>query len=147
MTAVGVESQITEALFERLRGLTLSPAVPVAWPDTEFPGKDVSGAEKAKPDLYFEVHQLRADPAPIGISAWDDRAGILQVDVVSNQFRGQIKPTQYADQIAAHFPRNLKLPNGSVRVDIIEPPAIAAPISDAPYSRTPVSIRYRCFTR
>ncbi len=142
MTAVGVESQITEALFARLKLLALTPAVPVAWPDTEFPK---GGA--AKPDLYFEVHQLRTTPAPIGVSAWDDRAGILQVDVVQKQFVGQIKPTQYADAIAAHFPRNLQLPNGSVRVDINEPPAIAAPIPDAPYTRTPVSIRYRCFTR
>ena len=142
MTAVGVESQITEALLARLAALTLSPALQVAWPDTVFPA-----AGQVKPDTYLEANQLRAETQGIGISAWDEHAGIFQVDVVNKPNGGLIKPTQIADAVAAHFPRNLRLPNGSVEVLILEPVSIAAPIPDAPYTRTPVSIRYRCFKR
>jgi predicted secreted protein len=142
MTAVGVESQITEALLQRLGTLTLSPALQVAYPNVPFPA---SGA--TKPDTYLEAHQLRADVQAVGISAWNEHAGILQVDVVYKAQDGAIKPTQIADAVAAHFPRNLHLANGNVRVDINEKPSIAAPISDAPYTRTPVSIRYRVFKR
>lgn len=139
MTATGVESQITEALFARLAALSLSPALPVAWPDVAF-NPPASG-------LYLDVHQLRAETTGIGISAWDEHSGILQVDVVAKAQDGVLSKTEIADAVAAHFPRNLKLTNGSIRVDIDDPPAIAAPIPDAPYTRTPVSIRYRVFKR
>lgn len=142
MTAVGVESQITEALLQRLATLTLSPVLQVAYPNVPFPAAGAS-----KPDTYLEAHQLRAETQAIGISAWNEHAGIFQIDVVYKAQDGAIKPTQIADAVAAHFPRNLRLSNGSVRVDINEPPAIAAPIPDAPYTRTPVSIRYRVFKR
>jgi predicted secreted protein len=135
MTAVGVESQITEALLQRLGALTLSPALQVAYPNVPFPA-----AGATKPDTYLEANQLRADVQGIGISAWDEHAGIFQVDVVYKAQDGAIKPTQIADAVVAWFPRNLRL-------DINETPSIAAPIPDAPYSRTPVSIRYRVFVR
>ena len=140
MTAVGVESQITEALMEHLSELTLSPVLPVAYPNVPFT-PPVSGP-------YLHAHApLRATTAAIGISAWDEHAGIFQVDVVYRAQDGVIKPTQIADAVAAHFPRNLHLENGSVRVDINEPPSIAAPVTDGTNLKTPVSIRYRCFKR
>lgn len=140
MTAVGVESQITEALMTRLAALTLSPVLPVAYPNVAF-NPPASG-----PYLVANA-PLRATTQGIGISAWDEHAGIFQVDVVYRAQDGVIKPTQIADAVAAHFPRNLHLENGSVRVDIDEPPSIAAPVTDAPNLKTPVSIRYRCFKR
>lgn len=142
MTAVGVESQITEALLQRLATLTLSPALQVAWPDVPFPANGGT-----KPDTYLEARQLRAETQTIGINAWDDHAGIFQVDVVYSKQDGAIKATQIADAVAAHFPRNLRLANGAVVVRIHERPSIAAPVPDAPYTRTPVSIRYRSFVR
>lgn len=142
MTAVGVESQITEALLARLAALTLSPALQVAYPNVPFPA-----AGAVKPDTYLEANQLRAETQGIGISAWNEHAGVLQVDVVYKAEDGAIKPTQIADAVADHFPRNLRLANGSIVVHINERPSIAAPISDAPYTRTPVSIRYRVFKR
>lgn len=142
MTAVGTESQITEALLTRLAALTLSPVLQVAYPDVLFPP-----AGQVKPDTYLDAHQLRAGAQGIGISAWDEHGGIFQVDVVDKAQDGSIKPTQIADAVADWFPRNLRLTNGSVQVDIYAKPAIAAPVTDAPYTRTPVSIRYRCFKR
>jgi hypothetical protein len=144
MTAVGVEAQITEALLARLAALTLSPVLPVVYPDVEFPA-----AGQAKPSSWIEAVILRAQTRGIGISAWDEHAGILQVTVVTqeNPAGGTNAPTQIADAIAAWFPRGTRLINGSVQVDVYETPAIASPVPDAPYTRTPVSIRYRTFIR
>lgn len=147
MTAVGVESQISEAFMLRLAALTLTPAVPVAYPNTGFPGKNADGTPKTKPDTYLEAHQMRAETQPLGVSAWDERPGIFQIDVVYLKQDGVIKPTEIADQVALWFKRGTRLTNGNVRVDIDSTPAIAAPIPDAPHIRTPVSIRYRVFTR
>lgn len=142
MTAVGFESQISEALLQHLAALTLSPALKIAYPNVPFPKEG-----ETKPDTYLEAHQLRAPTQALGISAWDERAGIWQVDVVYKAQDGLIKPTQIADKVADHFKRGTRLTNGSVRVDFNEPPQIAAPIADGTYTRTPVSIRYRVFTR
>lgn len=142
MSAVGIEAQITEALLQRLAAFTYSPALKIAYPNVAFPK-----AGETKPDAYLEAHQLRAPTQGVGISAWNEHQGIWQVDVVRKAQDGLTAPTQIADAVAAHFPRNLKLTNGSVRVDIDEPAQIAAPIQDDGYLRTPVSIRYRVFAR
>lgn len=90
---------------------------------------------------------LRAQTVGIGISAWDEHAGILQVTVVTKKGGGTKQPTQLADRVAAWFPRGTRLPNGSVQVDVYETPAIASSVPDGTYTRTPVSIRYRTFVR
>jgi hypothetical protein len=143
MTATGVESQITEALLARLAALTLSPVLLVAYPNVPFPPAGVT-----KPATYLEARApLRVGAQAVGISAWNEHAGIFQVDVVYQAQDGVIKPTQIADAVAAWFPRGTALANGSVSVRIDQPPAIAAPITDGTYTRTPVSIRYRTFVR
>lgn len=144
MTAVGVEAQITEALLNRVKTLGVSLSLPVAYPDVTFP---VEG--QTKPVNYLDVSILRAPTAGIGISAWDEHAGILQVTVVTKQFQegGTRIPTQFSDAVAAWFPRGWSVANGAVLVTVYETPAIASPLSDTPYTRTPVSIRYRTFIR
>lgn len=141
MTAVGVEAQITEALLARLAALTLSPALQVAYPDVAFTPPATG--------QWLEAVVMRAQTTGIGISRWDNHAGILQVTVVTqaNPAGGSKTPNQIADVVAAWFPRGLRLANGAVRVDIIDPPAIASPFPDGTYTRTPVSIRYRTFVR
>lgn len=138
MTAVGVESQITEALLQRLAALTLSPVLPIANPNVTFT-PPASGP-------YLQANILRSPTETVGISRWDERTGIFQVDVVYAAKDGLIKPTQIADQIAVWFKRGTRLLNGAVRVDIYETPEIGTPLTDTPYVRTPVTIRYRVFT-
>lgn len=142
MTATGVESQILEALILRLKALTLSPALPLALPDVTFPA-----AGQVKPDTYLDAKPMRAGARGIGISAWDEYPGIFQVDVVTKKGQGAIKSTQIADAIAAHFAKGSTLTNGSVTVGIYDQPVIASSIDDDPYTRIPVSVRYRCFVR
>lgn len=142
MTAVGNEAQITEALLTRLIALTLSPVVPVAFLNVQYPA---TGSDK--PDTYLEARILRAPTQGIGVSAWNEHVGILQVDVVYKPQDGEIKPLQIADSVAAWFPRGTRMTNGSVQVDVYEPAQIATAISDGDRLRIPVSIRYRTFTR
>src|SRR6266404_335082 len=112
MTAVGIESQITEALLQRLAALTLSPALQVAWPGVTFPP-----AGQTKPATYLEARApLRVGAATVGISAWSEHAGIFQVDVLYSAQDGVIKPTQIADAVVAWFDRGTRLVNGSVQV-------------------------------
>jgi Bacteriophage related domain of unknown function len=139
MTAVGVESQITEALLTRLSALTLSPTLPVAYPDVAFTPPSAG--------MWLEAAILRATTGSIGISAWEEHAGIFQVTVVAPKGGGAIKSTQVADAVTAWFPRFTRLLNGAVQVDVYDSPNIAAAIDDPPYTRTPVSIRYRTFVR
>src|SRR6266481_667051 len=135
MVATGIESQITEALLQRLAALTLSPALQVAWPGVTFPAPGTT-----KPAIYLEARApLRVPTSAVGISAWNEHSGIFQVDVLYSAQDGAIKPTQIADAVAAQFPRGTRLTNGAVEVQIDQPPAIASPIDDAPYTRTPVS--------
>lgn len=143
MSVTGDVSQITEALLQRLGALTLSPAIPVAYPNVTFP----AASSQAKPDIYLEARLMRAGSQPVGISEWNELPGILQVDVVYKSQDGELKPLQIADAVAAWFAKGTRLVNGSVQVDVYERPSIASAISDAPYMRIPVSVRYRSFVQ
>jgi hypothetical protein len=144
MAATGIESQITEALLQRLAALTLSPALQVAYPGITFPA-----AGATKPATYLEARApLRVGAQNVGISAWSEHSGVFQVDVLYSAQDGAIKPTQIADAVVAWFDRPwfAELASGG-RVSVLERPAIGPAIDDAPYTRTPVSIRYRTFVR
>jgi hypothetical protein len=134
------ESQIANALFDRLANLTLSPALQVAWPNKVF-GPD-------KPDTYLRASLLRAETQPIGIAAWNEHVGILQVDVVYKKQDGEVKPLAIADSVAAWFGRGTRLTSGSVQVDVYEKPSIGSAIDNRDgYFFYPVSVRYRSFLR
>lgn len=143
MSAVGNEAQITEALLTRLAALTLSPPLQVAWPNVPFPAPPSSD----KPDTFLQARILRAPTQGVGISAWNEHVGILQIDVVYKPQDGEIKPLQIADSVAAWFARGTRMSNGSVQVDVYEPPQIASDIQDGDRIRIPVSVRYRSFTQ
>lgn len=142
MTATGIESQIAEALFQRLTALVLNPALPIAMPNVAFPK-----AGDDKPDLYLRASLLRAPTRTVGIAAWDEHTGILQVDVVYGLQNGELKPLQVADSVADWFKRGTRLVNGLVQVDVYESPSIASAVPDGTYSAIPVSVRYRVFTK
>ena len=140
MSAVGTEAKIAEALLTRLANLTLSPPLQVAWPNKTF-GPD-------KPDTYLQASLLRGNVQTVGISAWDEHAGILQVDVLYKAQDGEIKPLDIADAVVSWFGRGTRLVNGGIQVDVYEKPSIASafPNGDG-YLKIPVSIRYRSFIK
>jgi hypothetical protein len=143
MSAVGKDALIEEALLTRLAALTFSPALQVAWPNKQFPA---SGS--VKPDTYLAASLLRAETRGIGISAWNEHAGILQVDVLYKAQDGEIKPLNIAGQVAEWFGRGTRLRNGGLTIYVDDPPAIATAMPNGDgYLKIPVSIRYRSFVR
>lgn len=137
------ESLIAGALFERLRNLTLSPPLQVAWPNVVFPA-----AGSDKPDTYLKAALMRRGTEGVGISAWNDHGGILQVDVVYKAQDGEVKPLAIADSVADWFARGTRLANGAIQVDVYEPPQIASPVRESDdYLKIPVSVRYRSFVQ
>lgn len=141
MAVVGNEAKITEALFTRLAALSLSPALSVAYPNVPFPAPPAVD----RPDTYLQASILRAPTQGVGIAAWDEHAGILQIDVVYKPQDGELKPLQIADSVAAWFARGTRLINGAVQVDVYETPQIASLMADGDRMRIPVSVRYRSF--
>src|SRR4051794_24622464 len=131
MATSGNEALITEAFVQRLAALVLTPTLLVAYPNVAFPATG-----QAKPATYLQASILRAETRPIGISRWDERAGIFQVDVVSSAQSGLVPPTEIADAVADWFPRFTRLVNDGVQVDVYETPAIGPLVVDAaPYYR------------
>lgn len=141
MAATGIEGKIAEALLQRLAALVLSPALPVAYPDIVFPPVGTP-----QPTTWLEAAFMRAATAAVGVSKWNEHPGILQVTVVAKQGAGAIASANVADQIADWFKRGTRLVDGGVQIDVYAPPQIASSYADDPYTRTPVSIRYRVFT-
>ncbi|MGJ5032355.1 phage tail terminator-like protein [Bradyrhizobium sp. HKCCYLS2038] len=139
MAVVGTEAKITEALFTRLAAL--SPAIPTAYPNVSFPAPPAVD----RPDTYLQASILRAPTQSVGIAAWDEHAGILQIDVVYKPQDGELKPLQIADSVAAWFARGTRMTNGSIQIDVYEPPQIASMMADGDRFRIPVSVRYRSF--
>lgn len=131
------EADIQAALMARVESLSLSPAIPVAWPGVPFTG--TSGD-------YLRVSHLRAEPTRWAIRGGDplDRRGFLQLDLFTVIGPHQVKADVIADSILAHFPRDLKLTSGSAVVRVVK--AWARPGQRDPngtHWQTPVQVDYR----
>lgn len=137
----GVEANIFKALMDRLVSLTFTPAQPIAAPFISFPP-----AGQTKPKDYLEVVFL---PSPtrtrtVGPGRQQHR-GIMQVNVHYSSGTGIIVPLQRADQIVAHFPKDLILYESGVKVKVNRKP-YAIPLPPANGSlMVPVTIQYETF--
>jgi len=132
------EADIQAALMARVQTLTLSPAIPVAWPG-EPSFESLNGD-------YLRVSHLRAEPTRWAIGGSDplDRRGFLQLDLFTVLGPHQVEADVIADSIVAHFPRDLKLTSGSAVVRVVK--AWARPGQRDPngtHWQTPVQVDYR----
>jgi hypothetical protein len=128
------EAAIHSALMARVLTLSLTPSLPLIYVER---GGD-------KPASYIEVAHLPNTNERALLSGSDplDRQGILQLTLCS-------KPGQYAavyietaGNIAAHFPRDMRLTADGKSVEITKAD-IGAGRMDGQHWRTPVSIYYR----
>lgn len=139
------ETKIAEALFAKLGTLTLSPAVPVAWPNVAFaPPADAQG----KPAPFLRVNDI---PAPTrGLSIADtgtnEYVGLFQVDVMWPHGGGVSAAKETAGAIVAHMKRGTRLDRQSVRVDVTQA-SVGPVISDDPRIMIPVTITYRALVK
>lgn len=111
-----------------------SPAMKKAMPDVSFT------PETGKP--YFRVDLFRNAPFWQGLNTGKIDQGLLQITVVWPEGLGIIKASQAADAVMAHFPKGLKLFNGTACVRISGEPWAAAPLVEAGWTETPVTIPY-----
>jgi hypothetical protein len=133
---ISTEAKIAAALFARLT--TLTPALPIAWPNKSFtPPSD---------GKYLRVSDL---PLPTrGISLANDGineyGGLIQIDVMGPLNDGAEPATERAGAVIAHFKRGTRMDNGGVRVDVVT--AYRSPaLRDDPRWQVPVTITYRAY--
>ena len=134
-----VEENIEAALLDRLRQLTLSPALPVAWPNRKF--DPPAGGAYLRVDHLPNVNERFL----LGSAAPHHRRGILQVTAVLPLNQGPTPATKIAGEVAAHFPADLALYSGGIKVEITDAPSRAPALRTDVSWNVPVSINYECF--
>ncbi|MGQ3299649.1 phage tail terminator-like protein [Reyranella sp.] len=142
-----VEEKIEDALFARVATLELTPALPVAFPNLDFPGKAEGGSPRPKPATYLGVQHFPNRNVRIVIKGSGPhlRQGILQLTVVAELNTGHAVATKAAGEVAAHFPADLLLEIEDVQVRITQAPSIAGALRSDGSWDVPVSIQYECF--
>lgn len=130
------DDAIRTALMTRLGTLTLSPAKPVAWENTDF--EPANGG-------WIEPQLFRSGKERITVGGRHRHFGFLQVTVVAPKGAGDASADATAALVAAHFPADLKLAAGGFTVRITEDPALAGGLPDGSWWRVPVSIPWELY--
>lgn len=136
-----IETSIWLALRGRVETLVLAPAQRIAWPDESF---TPTGAL----ENYLEVLHFPNTSERLFINRGNAARyqGILQISSMYqlNLVHGETQAREIAGQIAAHFPADILLPYGVIRVRVTKSPDVLRGVKDeaAARWRTPVSIRY-----
>ena len=133
-----IESDIETALFDRVASLALSPVLPIAWPNVDYtpPADGLYMSVQLFPNGVQRYSQTGADPK--------QRIGILQITVVTPLNQGPSNATLIASQIAEHFPADLIMRSGAVKVSVTDAPSIAPAIKTDASHDVPLSIPYFC---
>ncbi|HEV7253877.1 MAG TPA: DUF4128 domain-containing protein [Mesorhizobium sp.] len=132
------EAAIPDALFRHLDTLTLSPALPIAWP-----GKPFTPPAGAYLELTFLPNTNRN--LFLGNSDPTQHVGLLQVTVVGAPKEQVVALNDIAGRIVAHFAKGTTVEKDGVRVRITAKPSVAPPLLDDGRKRVPVSIPYQAF--
>lgn len=126
-------TEILKACLDRLIAFDASPPIPIAHPGVSF--------DPPSDSLWFAASSFPNEP---GRLSWDDGSfyntfGFFQVLVYDNAGIGQIRASDLADQLIAHFPESLNLGPVCVRKRPWQSPAVTLP--DKIY--VPVTIPWR----
>lgn len=134
-----VESSIEAALFAHALALSITGSPELAWPNTPF--TPPAGSPYIRVDHFPNSSTRRflkgSDPHL--------RQGILQLIVVTPLNGGPSVATGLAGEIAEHFPADLDLFEGGIRIRIQQAPSIMpADKTDVSWDCI-VSVRYEAF--
>lgn len=145
MATPSVETAIWIALRARVLTLTMTPTMPIAWPNSSFIPPTVGG----KPGPYLHVRHMPNRTERLMISNATHRyQGILQVALMTPLNWDDGLPARTSEQagiIAAHFPMDMRLVSNGVTVRITKKPDVAQGFRDDDRWLTPVSVQYECF--
>ena len=132
MSATGKAAQVLDALLARVAALTLSPVLPVAYPEVAFiPPAD---------GKYLVASFFPNRPMAEGLTSGRVDQGLLQVTVVWPKDQGLLAPSSIAQAVIDHFPNGLALTSGATRVKISGQAWAAAPLTDTDRVSIPVTI-------
>lgn len=134
MTASGKAAQVLDALLARVAALTLSPVLPVDYPEVTF--------DPPADGKYLTVSFFPNRPMAEGLTSGRVDQGLLQVTVVWPKNQGLVAPSNIAQAVIDHFPNGLALQSGSTRVKISGQAWAAAPITDTDRVSLPVTISW-----
>jgi hypothetical protein len=128
------EAELVATLMGRVKTLVTTPALPVLYRE-----QPVSN----KPEAYIEVDHLpnQSDRRYLAGGRLD-RAGILQLTLCLPIGNFEIWHRERAGQVAAHFPADLRLVQGSTTVVIVKTD-VGRGLPDGGHWRTVVSVYYR----
>jgi hypothetical protein len=135
---VSKKQSIETALFERVASLSLSPVLPVAWPNVPF----------TKPDNgYLRVNHIPNTSQRLFIGSSDPHRamGILQLDVFKPKNEGPSFALAAASAVAEWFGTDLKMRHGEVTVRVTKEPDIVAAMPDDTHWMVPVVVQYESY--
>lgn len=133
-----VEAAITDALFGRLRALTISPAHPIAWPNVAF--------TPPSSDKWLRVNQFPTVETRFAVADTGsvELRGFIQVDVFGPLNKGVTTQQAVAASVARHFRVPRRLFSGTTRIEITSARVDPGMTSDSRWM-IPVTINYRAF--
>src|SRR5690349_358560 len=133
-----IQSSIEMALFTRMASLTLSPALPIAWPNVSF-SPPTTGYLRVThvPNIARRIFLNGSDP--------HQRLGLLQLDVFQPLNKGASAATELAGKVAEWFPADLKMATGAVTVRVTKASDIAQAIADDAFWFVPVTCQYEAW--
>lgn len=134
----GIEARIADILLTHLGTLTLTPAVPVAYPGVPF--TPPSGTY-----LEATIHQNTTLDHFIGTDSTSEYRGLLQVSVRTPAGAGIIAPMDLAGKVSEHFRRGTVLSKDGLSVRVSKTPDIAGPLQEPDRLHVPVSISFYVF--
>ncbi len=128
------EAELVAALMGRVKTLVTTPALPVLYREQPISNK---------PEAYIEVDHLpnQSDRRYLAGGRLD-RAGILQLTLCLPIGNFEVWHRERAGQVAAHFPADLRLVQGSTTV-VIYQTDVGRGLPDGGHWRTFVSVYYR----
>lgn len=135
--AVYVETKIFEGFAARLAALTLSPVMPVSYPNRSF-----SPPANGK---YLRARHLPNTTTQItlGASGFNRHQGLFQIDVMWPLNAGETEPKEIAGAIIAQFKRGTEFTREGLLIRIPEPPSVAPALIDGVSYMVPITIRYQ----
>jgi hypothetical protein len=138
MAASTIEGMIPDALLAHLALLSLTPVLPIAYPDVPFTPPSTA---------YLKVYYIPNGTERICITPGSPNRyqGILQVTVVFPAGQGAVKPNDVAGQIANHFAEGTQLQTAAGPIRIDKRPSVERPMQDTDRIQIPVSIDWVAF--
>lgn len=134
--ATYIETKIYEALATKLAALTLSPVVPVIYPN-------VPSAPPVAGTAYMEAsHQpSTVEQINVGDAGRNRHTGLFLINVFAPENQGLSTGMEIAGAVADHFARGVVLTTGGISL-LVTNTRIAAPLKEGAYVQMPVVVSY-----